>query len=138
VDLTAVAAFTAAALSLVNVVISYRLTSRGHREQSRRDQERPIVARSLTLSADALGEWWDASVAKQDMAVGASAGSEPHWEKGCVSGMFIWPQIDDQRQRSLATAGVRTTNTSEAVYMLTAVGVWPGQPLPASEARHGT
>ena len=38
-----------------------------------------------------------------------------------VVGMFIWPQIDDQRQRSLVTAGARTTNTSEAVYVLTAV-----------------
>jgi hypothetical protein len=35
--------------------------------------------------------------------------------------MFIWPQIDDQRQRSLVTAGAQTTNTSDAVYVLTAV-----------------
>jgi len=54
VDLTAAAAFTAAALSLVNVAISYRLTSRGHREQWRRDEARPIVARMLKLSADTL------------------------------------------------------------------------------------
>ena len=65
VDLAAVAAFTAAGLSLVNVAISARLASRGAREQWRRDQERPIVARCLTLSDDALGEWWDDSVAKQ-------------------------------------------------------------------------
>jgi hypothetical protein len=39
--------------------------------------------------------------------------------------MFIWPQIDDERQRSLATAGAQTTNTSEAVYVLTAFSVWP-------------
>jgi len=42
------------------------------------------------------------------------------WQ-GFVAGMFIWPQIDDQRQRSLVTAGAQTTNTSEAVYVLTAV-----------------
>jgi hypothetical protein len=45
VDLSAIAAFTAAALSAVNILISYRLTSRGHLEQWRREQERPIVAR---------------------------------------------------------------------------------------------
>ena len=82
-DLAAVAAFTAAGLSLVNVAISARMASRGHREQWRRDQERPIVARCLTLSADVLSEWWDASVAKQD----ADADSprnwvDPHWHKG--------------------------------------------------------
>src|SRR5258708_24224562 len=46
----------------------------------------------------------------------------------CVTGMFIWPQIDDQRQRSLVTAGaqIQTTNTSEAVYVLAAVSAWPG------------
>jgi hypothetical protein len=32
-----------------------------------------------------------------------------------VTGMFIWPQIDDQRQRSLVMAGAHTTSTSEAV-----------------------
>ena len=57
-DLAAVAAFTAAGLSLVNVVISARLTSRGSREQWRREQERPIVARCLTLSANAVREIW--------------------------------------------------------------------------------
>src|SRR5260370_18324644 len=48
----------------------------------------------------------------------------------CVTGMFIWPQIDDQRQRSLVTAGaqIQTTNISEAVYVLAAVSAWPGAP----------
>jgi hypothetical protein len=83
VDLAAAAAFTAAGLSLVNVAISARLTSRGHREQWRREQERPIVARCLTVSADALSEWWDASVAKQD-ADADSPGTwvDPHWDTG--------------------------------------------------------
>jgi hypothetical protein len=61
VDLAAVAAFTAAGLSLVNVAISARLASRGQREQWRRDQERPVVARCLTLSDDAASEWWEAA-----------------------------------------------------------------------------
>jgi hypothetical protein len=43
-----------------------------------------------------------------------------------VTGIFIWPQNDDQRQRSLPTASVQTTITSEALYVLTAVSVWPG------------
>jgi hypothetical protein len=51
------AAFTAAFLSLVNVAYSARLTSRGTREQWRRDQERPIVARCITLSSDAVKAW---------------------------------------------------------------------------------
>jgi hypothetical protein len=39
-----------------------------------------------------------------------------------VTGMFSWPQIDDQRQRSLVTADaqIQTTNTSKAVYVLAA------------------
>lgn len=83
VDLAAAAAFTAAGLSLINVAISARLTSRGHREQWRREQERPIVARCLTLSADALSEWWDASVAKQDAdADSPRTWVDAHWRKG--------------------------------------------------------
>lgn len=66
VDLVAVAAFTAAGLSLVNVVVSSRLNSHGHLEQWRRDEERPIVARMLTLSADALSAWNLAGHARRD------------------------------------------------------------------------
>jgi hypothetical protein len=65
--LAAVAAFTAAGLSLVNVAITAWLARRGHREQWRREQERPIVAHFLTLSVDARHAWWDASEAKQAM-----------------------------------------------------------------------
>ena len=73
------AAFTAAGLSLVNVAISARLVSRGQREQWRRDQERPIVARCITLSGDALSEWSDASVAKQRADADAPRTSvDPH------------------------------------------------------------
>jgi hypothetical protein len=57
VDLSAIAAFTAAGLSAVNVVFSYRLTRRGHREQWRRDQERPIIARILAASRDLSLTW---------------------------------------------------------------------------------
>jgi hypothetical protein len=78
-----VAAFAAAGLSLVNVAISARLANRGQREHWRRDQERPIVARCLTLSDDVFSEWWDASVAKQDASADASPTlADPHWDKG--------------------------------------------------------
>ena len=40
--------------------------------------------------------------------------------------MFIWAQIDDQRQHSLATDDVQTSDTSEAICVPTAVSVWPG------------
>jgi hypothetical protein len=58
----AVAAFVAAGVSLVNVGISARLANRSQRETWRRTEERPIVARYLTLSGDALGEWEKAGV----------------------------------------------------------------------------
>jgi hypothetical protein len=61
VDLTAVAAFVAAALSLISVIIgavlTFRLTNRGQVEQWRREQERPIVARILTISDDMMANW---------------------------------------------------------------------------------
>jgi hypothetical protein len=50
-------AFTAVGLSLVNVIISACLSSHGRLEQWRRDEEWSIVARVLTLSADALSAW---------------------------------------------------------------------------------
>jgi hypothetical protein len=76
------------------------------------------------------------------IAVGAVLGDGGYVAADCVpvagdllgvTGTFIWPQIDDQRQRSLVTAGAQTTNTSEAVYVLTAVSAWAGgghSPLP--------
>jgi hypothetical protein len=57
VNWTAIAAFAAAGLSLVNVAYNYRLTRRGNLEQWRREQELPIIARILTLSADAEKVW---------------------------------------------------------------------------------
>jgi hypothetical protein len=70
VDLAAVAAFTAAGLALVGVVVnivwSYRLSSRVQLEQWRRNEERPIVARMLTLSADVLEQWQQTGQARRD------------------------------------------------------------------------
>jgi len=67
VDATAVAAFAAAGLSLVNVVVTARLAHRGQGEQWRREQERPIVARCVALSVDLRDEWWEASFARLDI-----------------------------------------------------------------------
>jgi hypothetical protein len=58
-DLAAIAAFTAAGLTLVNVGISARLTRTGSLEQWMRDTERPIVAKAL-LSQDAAKAWREA------------------------------------------------------------------------------
>jgi hypothetical protein len=76
----------AAGLSLVNVGLTARLASRGQREQWRRDEERPIVARCITLSRDAVREWWFASVANHEKD---EDGRRSHWEKGVhlVSGL---------------------------------------------------
>jgi hypothetical protein len=61
VTLTTVAAFTAAGLALIGVVVNvfwgYRLSSRAQLEQWRRNEVRPIVARVLTLSEDARLQW---------------------------------------------------------------------------------
>jgi hypothetical protein len=73
VDLVAAAAFTAAALSLVNVGLSAWLNSRGHLEQWRRDVERPIVAQIITLSGDALNAWQDATLARQEWITSVNA-----------------------------------------------------------------
>jgi hypothetical protein len=74
VDLGVIAAFTAAGLSLVNVVYSARAAHRGDRERWRREQERPVVARSLALSRELGRERWDAVAAKG--GIGTSPGAE--------------------------------------------------------------
>jgi hypothetical protein len=74
----------------------------------------------------------EAGLLSQQMAGQDAALAAEQAEQQVAGGIFIWPQIDDQRQGSLATVGVQTTNTSEAVYVITAVSVWPGRPLAAS------
>ena len=67
VDATTVAAFAAAVLSLVNVAVTVRLAHGGQREQWRREQERPIVARCAALSVDIRDQWREASFARLDL-----------------------------------------------------------------------
>ena len=68
-NLATAAAFTAAGVALIVGVFSVawgsRLSSRAQLEQWRRNEERPIVARMLTLSADAQDQWGTAQSAKQ-------------------------------------------------------------------------
>lgn len=51
-SITAIAAFVAAGLSLVNVIVSYFLSRRGQLSQWRRDSERPIAVNVLSLSRE--------------------------------------------------------------------------------------
>ena len=50
VNLAVIAAFAAAAISLVNVVLTARLTRGSQFRQWQREEARPITARILTLS----------------------------------------------------------------------------------------
>jgi hypothetical protein len=49
---------------LLNIYLTSRLAGKSQREQWRRDQERPIVARMITLSQDALAQWHQAARAR--------------------------------------------------------------------------
>lgn len=57
VDLTAVAAFTAAGLSLVNVAMTGRMTRRTELDRWRRDAERPVVVEVVAASRAARIHW---------------------------------------------------------------------------------
>jgi hypothetical protein len=81
-DLAATAAFVAAGLSLVNVGITAKLTSRGQREQWQREQEQPIVARCLTLSQEASHEWFEASTARVHRSPGDALMDNANWKEG--------------------------------------------------------
>jgi hypothetical protein len=63
-DLTAAAAFTAAGLSLINVVVTARMAGRERLTQWRREELQPIVARILALSRETRDEWRKAAVAQ--------------------------------------------------------------------------
>ena len=68
-NLATVAAFAAAGVALIvgvfSVVWGARLSSRAQLEQWRRNEERPIVARMLTLSEDARATWQQAWYARE-------------------------------------------------------------------------
>lgn len=93
-NLAVIAAFTAAGLSLINVAVSARLSSRGARDQWRREQAQPLVAKILNLSADAVGEWRYTAALKPKLFEVAEAGMDDeqakpmldeirgHWSKG--------------------------------------------------------
>jgi hypothetical protein len=73
-NLAVIAAFTAAGLSLVNVALSARLSSRGARDQWRREQAQPLVAKILNLSTDAVQAWRDTAALKPKLFEASNAG----------------------------------------------------------------
>jgi hypothetical protein len=73
VDLAVVAAFTAAAVSLINVAITVRATGKSNLQQWRRGEVRPVVARILALSDQATREQ-HAAVCRQRDRLGLSIG----------------------------------------------------------------
>jgi hypothetical protein len=93
-NLAVIAAFTAAGLSLINVALSARLSSRGARDQWRREQAQPLIAKLLNLSTDAIQQWRDAAALKPKLFEAAEAGVDDergkplldeirgHWSKG--------------------------------------------------------
>lgn len=56
-DPTTVAAFTAAGLSLVNVIVTARMVERERKAQWKREEIKPVIARILTLSRETRDEW---------------------------------------------------------------------------------
>jgi hypothetical protein len=77
VNSATVAAITAAVVSFIGVIINvfwtYRLSSQAQLEQWRRNEERPVVARMVTLSTDALEQWWQAARARREWLDSLSA-----------------------------------------------------------------
>ena len=80
-NLATVAAFTAAGVALIvgvfSVVWGSRLSTRAQLDQWRRNEERPIVARVLTLSEDARQQWDQAWSAKQGLIAAVQAEPDP-------------------------------------------------------------
>jgi hypothetical protein len=120
-NLAVIAAFTAAGLSLINVALSARLSSRSTRHQWRREQEQPIVANILTLSSDAINEWQQTGSGK---TVWREAGKpikldedgfnlwteyREHWTKG--NELFKALRYEAAKLDLLASRGVRLAAT---------------------------
>jgi hypothetical protein len=57
VSLSTIVAFTAAAVALIGVGVNALIIRRGGREQWRREQEHPLVARLLKDSKDSCFNW---------------------------------------------------------------------------------
>jgi hypothetical protein len=70
VNLAVIAAFTAAAISLVNVVLTARLTRGSQFRQWQRETALPITARILALSEEATEAWASAGGAHSEVTSG--------------------------------------------------------------------
>ena len=88
------AAFAAAGLSLVNVVVTAQLASRLHLQQWRRDEVRPVVERILVCAREAQKAWTSAAVSREllriapDQATDCQETVKEQWDK---SGKFSRP-----------------------------------------------
>jgi hypothetical protein len=117
-NLAVFAAFTAAGLSLINVALSARLSSRGARDQWRREQEQPLIAKILNLSTDAVTAWHDTASLKPKLLEAANAGADDektrllldefrgHWSKG--QDLYLTMRDDAAQLDLLASRAVRT------------------------------
>jgi hypothetical protein len=75
-DLTAIAAFTAAGLSLANVGITARVSRAGSLEEWRRNEERPVAARIVRLTEECRDEWGWAESTRQVLREARAEGAD--------------------------------------------------------------
>jgi hypothetical protein len=124
VDLSALAAFTAAGLSLINVGVSARLSSSGRKDEWRRNEERPVVAQILTLSQDTLGKWNEAALARQ-MWIDASRSTDGSIEidslrtrerEHYTAAMNLWAKLRYQIAELDLIAGRPVRDAANAIY----------------------
>ena len=131
------AAFTAAGLSLINVAFSARLARTGSREQWRREQERPIVARCLTLSREAGRTWWEVSVAMEPDIPGApseKSAAWDHWREG--SNLIRDLQYQVAELDLLASSALRQAALDlVSAHQTESLRVYPAKPRKDFEAR---
>ena len=99
VNLAVIAAFAAAAISLVNVVLTARLTRGSQFRQWQREEARPITARILTLSGEARSAWHWADAAREE-ALSLSSDDKPGERAAQLT----------EKQRDEVAAGVAATS----------------------------
>jgi hypothetical protein len=147
VDLAVIAAFTAAGISLVNVAITVRATSRGNLQQWRRGEVRPVVARILALSDQATREQHQAiclqrdrlglgirSPADGDQALKLRAEERDHWKNSRDARQklsYEVAQLDLVGQKPVRDAAAQLLNAQWEMDVSHAQPARSGDPLEA-------
>lgn len=117
------AAFAAAAISLINVVVTSRLTRRGQKEQWRREAERPTVATALATSNECCDKWIEAADLKEewgDALVTGGPDDEPDgraaeiW-KAYVEGLALYNKLRFQLAELDLIAGPGVRRVAAAI-----------------------